>query len=286
MKKLYILFIFVFLLMGCANNRDTLLFVPTNLRFEDNTIVFDEVKHATHYVVELNGEDIIIEDHVYPIDTFGTYRVRVKAIAEGFEDSVFTRYVDFEYYLDIDHLTLNYSTFSTFDLCIYESDNDFQVIKIASDMLSLSEEDYVIDQQKLYVKSSYLTTLTADRYRFNVQLNEGSFQLTLNMFNSTDGYMISDNSAYYDDLDHDLVFLFDFFDSTFNMLEEDLVSPTDYVLDEGRLTIKKTYIDHYFETNPRKTYLLIQFEIIHDDWVTTNAIFIFWNLRAFYDAIS
>ncbi|HCZ25064.1 MAG TPA: hypothetical protein DHV05_09565, partial [Acholeplasmataceae bacterium] len=95
MKKIVFIMLFVLTLIGCTPSNSTVLDTPDNVRREGSRLLFDEVEHATKYVIEINGEVITVTDHFYDFVERGELSVRVKAQAEGYQDSAFTQIYQF-----------------------------------------------------------------------------------------------------------------------------------------------------------------------------------------------
>lgn len=94
MKKIAVFIFLIFILFGCSEPTLERLNTPQNLVFMD-AIYFEGVKHATSYVLEINGEEVVIDDVHYHIAEEGTYNVRVKAIAFGYDDSPYSQMITF-----------------------------------------------------------------------------------------------------------------------------------------------------------------------------------------------
>ena len=95
MKKILLLILLVFTLQACKPDTKEELDTPLNLRFTDE-IRFDTVPHATHYVLKINDEEVVIDTNHYLLTVEGTYSVRVKARAEGYYDSVYSEILTLE----------------------------------------------------------------------------------------------------------------------------------------------------------------------------------------------
>ncbi len=63
---------------------------PTNFVIDKNVVSFDPVLNATSYILNYDGVNYEIFDPTFTITEEGTYRVRVKAIAENHLDSLFS----------------------------------------------------------------------------------------------------------------------------------------------------------------------------------------------------
>src|SRR5690554_4229722 len=80
MKKTILLILLSFILVGCSNtNIDIKLEIPTNIRNEENMILFDQVENAVFYELEINDKTYITNDLFYVLEDYGTYVVRIRS---------------------------------------------------------------------------------------------------------------------------------------------------------------------------------------------------------------
>ena len=87
----------MFILIGCSSNEKSIerLNTPRNLEIHKDVLTFDPVDKATSYILNINGEMIEITETTYTFLEEGEYRVKVKAIAEGFLDSLYSQVLEF-----------------------------------------------------------------------------------------------------------------------------------------------------------------------------------------------
>lgn len=93
MKKLSLVLsvVMILILIGCVENKPTIrLETPTNLKFEIATLTFDEVEHATSYIIIAEGLNAIVNTNSYTFPHEGVYKVRVVARAKGYLDSLYS----------------------------------------------------------------------------------------------------------------------------------------------------------------------------------------------------
>ena len=96
MKRVIILFLLLFVIFGCKTV-ESKLDTPTNLRYENQQIMFDSVEHAASYLLEINEIEHPVIETTYQPSGYGTFTVRVKAIAEkGYLDSEYSEMITFE----------------------------------------------------------------------------------------------------------------------------------------------------------------------------------------------
>ena len=93
MKKVSLLLsvLMIILLIGCVEDEPTTrLATPTNLSFDIATLTFDEVEHATSYLIIGEGLNETSATNSYTFKEEGTYKVRVVARAKGYLDSLYS----------------------------------------------------------------------------------------------------------------------------------------------------------------------------------------------------
>ena len=267
MKKLFIVVIVLLTLFGCVPKGEPVLVTPTNLRQEGNQVLFDEVMHATHYIVEINGVAYTTEQTFFNIVETGDIRVRVKAQAEGYQDSLFSNEIQFTLTISLEDVKINYSIYSTFDLVVYEFSEDVIIERISRTTGDVSDQNYSYDSQKLSMKSPFLVLLTKGDHEFVVHVKDkGSFTLTITINDVGFPYMISHRNRVFES--QDIVVLFalyeeEFYDSEILSLTGNGITSSDYVINGNMLTIHASFIENYFQNNPDKTTLSLQYSLKH-----------------------
>ena len=97
MKKLIFIVLLVLVLQACNRNQNDYLGIPSNIRFEDEYVVWDAVDDAEYYTVRINDVDYRADDARYSMYNFvnGTYQVRVRSHRED-EQSIFSNALTFQ----------------------------------------------------------------------------------------------------------------------------------------------------------------------------------------------
>jgi len=186
MKKIFLILILLISLSACeAANEPVILEqldTPQGLTIDTNSMTLHEVEHATSYVIDINGTLITVTDLTYVFESIGSYEIRYKAVGEGYRDSefsmIYTVAIDATY---VD-ATYTYSINSTFDLLLAEAQETMTNIEF------LDEDDQVIDasyyeiiDQKIYLKSSYLSSLDVRDDKYNFTLSFGQYVYLINI---------------------------------------------------------------------------------------------------------
>jgi hypothetical protein len=259
MKKIIIVLLMTIFLVACQEEETLQLHTPTNLRIYEDMVSFDSVDFATSYVIEINGEEIEITDTYYSLIGYGTFNVRVKAKAEGYIDSTYTRISSFVWLDDYQDVSLNYSIHRSTDLFIYDFDEMTYVISLISRDISIDQQDYYLDDDKLYFTSDYLQSLSLGSYTFEIYMSKGKFNITITIIDTELPYMTSHNTVTYDD--QDMTFIFELFGGSITSLSGNDISIADYTIIGEELVIKRAYINQYFISNPEETTLSIKYNL-------------------------
>ncbi len=259
MKKLISIILIASFIVSCQKEETLQLHTPTNLRIYEDMVSFDSVDFATSYVIEINGEEIEITDTYYSLIGYGTFNVRVKAKAEGYIDSTYTRISSFVWLDDYQDVSLNYSIHRSTDLFIYDFDEMTYVISLISRDISIDQQDYYLDDDKLYFTSDYLQSLSLGSYTFEIYMSKGKFNITITIIDTELPYMTSHNTVTYDD--QDMTFIFELFGGSITRLSGNDISIADYTIIGEELVIKRAYINQYFISNPEETSLSIKYNL-------------------------
>lgn len=259
MKKLIFVILVISFLFSCQKEETPQLDTPVNLRIYEDLVSFDSVLNATSYVIEINGEEIEITDTYYPLVGYGAFNVRVKAKADGYLDSPYTRISSFVWLDTYQDVMLNYSIHRTTDLIIYDFDEPTYVVSLISRDISIDQEDYDLDDDMLYFKSSYLQSLPLGNYTFEIYVSKGKFNITINIIDTELPYITTHNTVTFDDAD--LTFMFELFGGSILNLSGNDISIADYTIIDEELVIKRAYIKQYFISNPEETTLSIKYNL-------------------------
>lgn len=259
MKKIILVLLMTIFLVACQKEETPQLDTPVNLRIYEDLVSFDSVFNATSYVIEINGEEIEITDTFYPLVGYGTFNVRVKAKADGYLDSTYTRISSFVWLDDYQDVSLNYSIHRTTDLLTYDFDEMTYVISLISRDISIDQEDYYLDDDKLYFTSDYLQSLSLGSYTYEIYVSKGKFNITITIIDTELPYMTSHNTVTYDD--QDMTFIFELFGGSITSLSGNDISIADYTIIGEELVIKRAYINQYFISNPEETSLSIKYNL-------------------------
>jgi len=259
MKKIILVLLMTIFLVACQEEETLQLHTPTNLRIYEDMVSFDSVDFATSYVIEINGEEIEITDTYYSLIGYGTFNVRVKAKAEGYIDSTYTRISSFVWLDTYQDVSLNYSIHRSTDLFIYDFDEMTYVISLISRDISIDQQDYYLDDDKLYFTSDYLQSLSLGSYTFEIYMSKGKFNITITIIDTKLPYMTSHNTVTYDD--QDMTFIFELFGGSITSLSGNDISIADYTIIGEELVIKRAYINQYFISNPEETSLSIKYNL-------------------------
>jgi len=259
MKKIMIVLLMTIFLVACQKEETPQLDAPVNLRIYENLVSFDSVFNATSYVIEINGEEIEITDIFYPLVGYGTFNVRVKAKADGYLDSPYTRISSFVWLDDYQDVSLNYSIHRSTDLFIYDFDEMTYVISLISRDISIDQQDYYLDDDKLYFTSDYLQSLSLGSYTYEIYVSKGKFNITITIIDTDLPYITSHNTVTYNN--QDLTFLFELFGGSITSLSGNDISIADYTIIGEELVIKRAYINQYFISNPEETSLSIKYNL-------------------------
>lgn len=259
MKKIIIVLLMTIFLVACQKDETPQLDTPVNLTIYEDLVSFDSVLYATSYIIEINGEEIEITDTFYPLVRYGTFNVRVKAKAEGYLDSSYTRMSTFVWLDDYQDVSLNYSIHRSTDLFIYDFDEMTYVISLISRDISIDQQDYYLDDDKLYFTSDYLQSLSLGSYTYEIYVSKGKFNITITIIDTELPYITTHNTVTFNDAD--LTFIFELFGGSILNLSGNDISIADYTIIGEELVIKRAYINQYFISNPEETSLSIKYNL-------------------------
>jgi len=269
-----------FVLVGCKPNETDelpILATPTNLRNEGYTLHFDPVDYATSYVINVFGEEEIeIEGTSYVLGLYGNFEFRVKARAEGYQDSPYSTYHSFTVTYDYEIIRLFYSTNSDFDLKLIDLDETINISYIHSNTDTITDFDYFMSDQMLYLKAAFLKTNTLGFHELQILLSNDSIKrVHIYLTDTLHPFRVTDMAILYKD--EDVIVQFELFGGTIEgitHMNQQVLGPDDYVVDGSFVIIKKAYIDNFFETHPSYESISLAFDIQKGDKYYLQQIFI------------
>src|SRR5690554_21082 len=160
MKKIILLILLSFILVACGEEEVIELEAPTNIRLEENMILFDEVENAAFYETEINGITNRTNDLFYLLEDFGTYEVRIRA---GYR-SIYSEYSELKTFAYLEQSDAPYiidgqdkTYINGNDLTIYiYLPNGFTIRSISAPNNDINEDEYNIDNNIVVLTNSFL----------------------------------------------------------------------------------------------------------------------------------
>lgn len=158
MKKLLSL-LFIFLLVACSAKT---LSTPKNLRIEDDVLSWDKVDNASKYVILIDEDEYSSKANNFDLSFLeaGTYEIKVKATAKGFNDSQYSDKIIYnkESIIDIDNkphiISDNIINYNNQDITInFELYGGF-ISSISNELIK--DQDYIIENDKLIIKKEFI----------------------------------------------------------------------------------------------------------------------------------
>ncbi len=276
MKKILVIILSLFILYGCEEEVPRLS-IPTQLQVNQGVVTFDAVENADKYVIEINGMEYEVTETSYTITEVGTYQVRVKAISEAFPDSFYTDKITFTITRELDSLRYNYSIHSTFDLFLMTLSTPMEITSVSDGNATLDDTTYTMTDLSIFFNSDYLQTLLVGEHTFTFILNYGSFEVTINILDTTRPYMIS-QSQIYTALDQDVIVMFELFGGEVRSLSGNNITVEDYMIDGSSVTINHTFIQNAFTEDPSRETLIIGYTLERGLDMVVGYIFIYPNI--------
>lgn len=156
MRKILLVCLLCFLtiLVACSPSEAPLrLGQVLNIKVHKNVLTFDPVLNADSYILNINSLNVSITSTSYTFETRGDYKVLVKAVGEGYLDSLFSETISFEVKF------LDYPS----DISIINRQLNFTQI---ADATSYNVE---INDVVYNTKTSLLPTFVDGTYRIRIQ---------------------------------------------------------------------------------------------------------------------
>lgn len=160
MKKIILLILLSFILVACGEEEVIELEAPTNIRLEENMILFDEASNAAFYEIEINNVTHKTNDLFYVLEDYGTYEVRIRS---GYRSN-YSEYSDIQTftYLEqsdapyiIDGQDKTYVNGSNLTIYIYLP-TGYTIRSISAPNNDINDDEYEIDNNVVVLTNSFL----------------------------------------------------------------------------------------------------------------------------------
>jgi hypothetical protein len=206
MRRLWILGL-VFILFGCMNTSEENLNIPSNIRYEDEMVYWDQVENASYYTISINGIQYRANTNQYDVSNYenGTYTVRVKANNET-SDSIFSnafnlvidRLYDYPKNVSINQTTLNFDgTDEAVSYNIYLNETVVNITETSYDLSQLeSNAFYLIGVSAVYDNGESNVTDRVAYHTYTETLDTIPFEINKNR--STNGFIAIETVYAYD----------------------------------------------------------------------------------------
>ena len=248
--------------------------IPTNTHVDEAHIYhFDFMDDAQAYVLLVNGEELSQTTNTLDLSTYfpGVIQIQVKAIY-ALGSSLYSELLIYDGGAEtVETIKFAYSIHSLFELGILQSAT-FVYIEDSNNQ-NLDSNDYVYSAQHLFIKNSYLTTLSAGHHLFTILTLEGFYILDINILSTEKPYLIS-NSEVFTDFSSDLIFTFELFEGSFGSLSGNGITADDYTFQGNILTIDKTYVLSMFSSDPERETLILGYTLESGDDIVIGYLFI------------
>lgn len=259
MKKIFILILLLFILIGC--NKDLpKLEKPNEIFVEENIVHFSKVENASHYVLSINGRLTTITDTKYELTQPGIYTIKVKAQAKGYNDSDYTEEVYHSILGTNPNLKYVFNLKSSKDLTILD-------LSIPNPNITLSDvnAEYVLHiYDNVIIKSEYLKTLSVGTYNYVLTINDVPFEIEIEIIDSDEPYLMVNSNYYFNPLNHVIV-RFDELNSTMIGISGSNLTKGDYRIVDNVITINKQFIKDYFDEHPEYSLYVLTIQFKQDN---------------------
>lgn len=259
MKKIFILILLLFILIGC--NKDLpKLEKPNEIFVEENIVHFSKVENASHYVLSINGRLTTITDTKYELTQPGIYTIKVKAQAKGYNDSDYTEEVYHSILGTNPNLKYVFNLKSSKDLTILD-------LNIPNPKISINNisNDYIVYlYNTIQIKSDYLKTLTIGKYNYILNINDVPFEIEIEIINNDNPYLMINNNYYFNPA-LDIIIRFDPINSILQNISGDELTNKDFKLDDNVITINKDFINNYFDEHPEYSLYVLTIQFKQDN---------------------
>lgn len=160
MKKIILLILLSFILVACGEEKVIELEAPTNIRLEENMILFNEASNAAFYEIEINEVTHKTNDLFYVLEDYGTYEVRIRS---GYKSN-YSEYSDIQtfIYLEqsdapyvIDGQDKTYVNGSNLTIYIYLP-TGYTIRSISAPNNDINDDEYEIDNNEVVLTNSFL----------------------------------------------------------------------------------------------------------------------------------
>lgn len=230
---------------------------PKNIRLENNLILYDEVIDAASYNISINGMIYNSKEDTLPVLDEGIYEVMIQAVSNTYVDSNYSPINILEIREEKLLISTNkyqYSKHSTFNLQLasYKVDEEIEISEFKTGEEVIDNENLVIDNNKIYLKSEYINSLNIGTYNLVLTTNLGIYHIELEIHEKVRPYVYTNLRV----KTNNPIFKLELFESQIESVIGNDITKDDYIIDNNEVTIKSDYIKDFFNTNETKNLIL------------------------------
>lgn len=222
---------------------------------ENNKLIsWNSVNNASHYLIYINGSTYTSHTNQLAYHEFGPalLSIRIQAIYPVGQSNI-SEEVYVEHLLQ-DEITLlyQYSKHSTQNIKILNR-SFTQIILFDSQLQRLDNNDVLMVNNEIEIKSDYVLSLEQDKVVFYLYSDNQKYKIQVTINNKTEPYLIS-SSMVYTEGNHDIMFQFELFGGIIKQISGNQLDEKDYLIEDNLLTITQNYIQNKFESDDQASF--------------------------------
>lgn len=236
---------------------------PTDLHQEGGNLIWDYSLLVTGFVVSINGEEQIIDDDYFDLQTLSSdnvYAIKVKALFPSAKESPYSSLFIYHTYQDLsDEINYSFLKSSNTNLVI-DLDEAWVINRIATkDNQTLDDSVYNLDEY-LVIDDLFLKTLDYGPFVLFLHTTLGTVLILIEITDDRRPYLISQSEIGYVEC-QDIQLEFNLFDGEVVSITGNDISKEDYIIVGSKVIISGPFVSSKFRADESLHFLIFHYRL-------------------------
>lgn len=252
--------------------------IPSNLKIQDNKLVWDYIQYATSYTVKIADRTYDTEQNLFDLSFLEEnkfYAISVRANYQN-KSSDYSEVIEYHTFFNTyKNINKDFNRNSTDDLFIeFEDTITVSIIKNKNEEV-VNETNYYVSDSTLTFLNSYLVDLDYGIYKYIIYSDKGIIMLEIKITDNRNPYLKSDERVVFSN--EDLEFEFELYGGVIEQLTVSVdanFTNDDYRIEGNNLIIYREFIESVFAKDSQRKQIIFSYLLRKDNSIVVGYIFV------------